>query len=111
MTTAEKNRSISADAALTTAEKVAERLYDGQTFETDDGVTLEELCDEHGASVEYGRTEWSEDGDERITRQVSRSDHFSDDPIRYVFEDGSAVVVAGAAWDVEGAKPFSWRGA
>ncbi len=95
---------------MSTAEHVAKHLPDGQKFETADGVTLADLCERYGASVGYGRTEWSEGGDARITRQISRSEHTSDDPIRYVFEDGSAIVAAGAAWDIEGDEPFSWRG-
>lgn len=29
---------------------------------------------------------------------------------RYLFDDDSAIVVCGPAWDVEGRTPFSWAG-
>jgi hypothetical protein len=98
----------------TIAEKVASLFGDGTTFQTKDGSSLEEVCHRHDASVQYGRTDWSEDDDGSITgamtREVCLSEHRSNDPIRYVFRDGSALVVVGALWDIEGPVPFHCRG-
>jgi len=75
----------------TTAEKIANRLgNDGLTWETEDGIELVSLARSQGASIE---------------REVNGY------RVRYVFSDGSAIVEAGPAWDVEGSKPFSWKGA
>jgi hypothetical protein len=100
--------------AKTIADKVAALFGDGTTFQKN-GTSLEEAaCEQYGASVHFGRTDWIEDDDMIITgamtREVCPSEHRSDDPIRYVFSDGSAIVVVGAIWDIEGTMPFHCRG-
>lgn len=42
---------------------------------------------------------------------VTSSTGFADDPIRYEFCDGSAIVICGDGWDVEGVDLYSWEGA
>jgi hypothetical protein len=77
--------------ALTTAERIAEMLGDdGMRFETEDGRTLDELTEEAGGHI---------------------IKHETQDLWRYLFPDGSAIVAAPGAWDIEGATPFSWAGA
>jgi len=74
----------------TTAEQIADRLgNDGMTWETEDGITLAGLARSQGSRIE------AEANGARV---------------RYAFADGSAIVVAGGAWDVEGPTPFSWAG-
>ncbi len=76
------------------AERIAELMgNDGQVYKTAEGRTLDETCRAHGAAVK--------------TRQGSQGDT----QIRYQFADGSAIVDGGAAWDIEGTKPWSWQGA
>lgn len=57
---------------------------DGTTFDVD-GMNIEGTCEDRGAKKE--------------TRG---------DATRYPFGDGSAIVIAGGGWDVEGDEPFSW---
>jgi len=78
----------------TMADRVAALFdNDGQKFNIESGaVDLENLL------VFLGTT-------------VRSSTGFADDPVRYEFRDGSAIVIAGGAWDVEGDEPYSWAGA
>lgn len=73
---------------MTTAEKIAQLLGDGQTWETEDGRTLEEMAKEHDAV---------------ITTHPDK--HYL---TRYLFNDGSAIVASEGAWDIEGKEPWSW---
>jgi len=92
---------------MKTAKIVAEALYnDGQVFETEDGRSLDEIALEHDATKECARR--TLDG-ELIYHPCA--DYTSQSMTRYVFPDGSAIVVAGDAWDLEGDEPFSWEGA
>lgn len=84
---------------------------DGGVFEIDTlggSLILEEYCEHMGASVEYGLSRYDYETEAEVVERVSRSSGFNH--IRYVFPDGSAIVVAGDAWDVEGDTPFSWHG-
>ena len=95
----------------TIAERIASELgNDGLAFEAEDGRRLEEICDDAGASISKARTRYEYETDKEIVEEVARSEQIFD-RIRYGFADGSAIVVAGDAWDVEGAEPFSWAGA
>ena len=81
---------------------------DGQQFETDDGRSLGDLCEAHGASVEHAIRIH---GDQGFRWEAGApNQHFAGDPIRYVLPDGSAVVEHGDGWDLEGEAPFSWAG-
>jgi hypothetical protein len=74
---------------MKTAEQIAAMLGDdGQTWETPDGRTLDQLAEEHGAVTTTHR----------------------DKPYltRYLFNDGSAIVASEGAWDLEGSTPWSW---
>ena len=88
---------------------------DGQNFETESGATLQDLAEIMGAETEYSRRV-IELLDEELGAAYNelilctRSEHSGDDPVRYSFDDGSAIVVAGNGWDVEGSVPFSWAG-
>ena len=78
---------------MTTAERIAEQFgNDGRNFRDAAGNELDEVCDE------IATREW-------------RDGYRTGDTYRYVFADGSVLVVAGDAWDLEGAEPFSWAGA
>lgn len=105
--------------ASTTAEQIASQLgNDGLNFRSVGGADLSEMAEADGADVTYARLVrvdvLDEDGDltgreEEHMQEVARSDIH--DRVRYAFDDGSAIVVAGDAWDVEGVQPFSWAGA
>lgn len=93
----------------TTAEAVSAALgHDGLRHETDAGVTLEDLCANARARLACARLERDDAGCERVI-EVGPQDVVGRE--RYTFADGSAIVVAGDAWDVEGAEPWSWAGA
>ncbi len=62
---------------------------DGQNFRFGNSH-LEDICDLNSETVQH-------DTERELTR--------------YVFPDGSAIVVGVGAWDVEGDEPFSWEGA
>jgi hypothetical protein len=75
----------------TQAEMVAQQLdNDGSRFRTQDGTSLDELCEAARARV------------------VSRTSHGT----RYVFPDGSVIVAMGGGWDI-GLSPDCdcWEGA
>lgn len=97
----------------TIAEQFAAKLLDdGQNWETEDGVEFDELAEQMGATVTYSAREYTDDLDNPyVYVDGFQSEHISDDPIRYEFSDGSAVVAAGAGWDLEGEERFSWAGA
>jgi hypothetical protein len=77
----------------TTAEQIAERFgNDGQNWRDNAGAHLDEVCEAACVSCRW------------------RDGYRTGDTYRYVFSDGSAIVVAGDAWDIEGAEPFSWAG-
>jgi hypothetical protein len=77
----------------TKANRIAALFEDnGRFFELADGRTLPALCE--GAAIEIARDAsglWGK-------------------PVRYVFEDGSAITVAGDAWDIGYADCFCWAG-
>ena len=77
----------------TVADKVAALFdNDGQHFELDDGRTLHDvMVDDFDATVDS-------------------LDDIVDTPVAYRFADGSAIVVIGDGWDVEGGEPFTWAG-
>jgi hypothetical protein len=93
----------------TIAEKVAGLLDDnGWRWETDDGMSFWKLMDHHNAKVQYGYSRWNKETEEQEVEVCDKGDYFAGDPVRYEFADGSAIVEAGDAWDIEGKKPFSW---
>ena len=94
------------------AEKIA-RLFedDGSMFYNANGDSLEHACMDAGAEMIFAaRTGEITDDGRMIYEEGYRNDHVSGDPIRFLFADGSAIVVAGDGWDIEGDKPFSWEG-
>lgn len=96
---------------VTTAEMVSGFFDDdGQNFETKDGKNLEQICLDLGAEVVYSNRDYGDEGN-LIYICGNKAAYISGDPIRYVFEDESAIVEAGDEWDIEGLTPFSWKGA
>ncbi len=78
---------------------------DGMVFTDQDGNDFDEVCAAHGAIKERGRVWYNENG-------VMEADYDpTGDMIRYQFADGSALVISGDAWDIEGATLFSWESA
>lgn len=77
---------------------------DGQNWTSHDGRSFEDVMTAEGIKPEYGYTLWDADSEQYIT--VPTTDRT--DKARYEFLDGSAVVVAGDAWAIEGDEPFSW---
>ena len=67
-------------------------------FET---KTLDEVCMEFRANKDRGRAWYDENG---LMRQDFDP---GGDMIRYSFNDGSAIVISGDAWDIEGDAPFT----
>ena len=90
---------------------------DGTEFRAKDGREFDEVVHDMGAEVIYGKINWedpchqSDDNSDCVYDIVSAHEYTDDGPIRYVFPDGSAVVVSGEGWDIEGKNPFSWEGA
>lgn len=88
------------ETTQTTAEQVAAQFHDGQTYETADGRTLDEVCRAAGS----GRPAYRDD------------QHTNDSETQraYEFPDGSAIVDAhGDAWDVRDPDcvcGFCWEG-
>jgi hypothetical protein len=95
---------------MTIAKAIAELLHnDGQVFESDDGQTLSDLCEERDATVEYANRAYADDKEHTQYWEAGpQNAHFAGDPVRYVFFDGSAIVEAGGCWAFEGKEPFSW---
>jgi hypothetical protein len=73
----------------TTADLISGWLgNDGQCLETDDGQTLDSLCDARAVNV-------TRDGDSA----------------RWVFDDGSVITAHGCAWDLGYRDCWCWQGA
>lgn len=87
----ERFRTAKEGRKMTTAERVAQMLGDdGTKFEAEDGRTLDELAEASEARI---------------------AKHETEELWRHLFPDGSAIVAAPGAWDIEGPTPFSWAGA
>lgn len=75
--------------AQTTAEEIAEHYgNDGHNFHNEAGVSIGCYCQNRGA-------QW-------------HINPFATNTTRFAFPDGSAIVIAGDAWDIEGKEPFSF---
>jgi len=96
---------------MTTAETVA-LLFDddGQVWETEDGVSFADACEAAGAVVQHGRAEQDERTQAFTGNYEMLTPSSCDASVRYLFEDGSALVEDWGAWDLEGDAPFTWRG-
>ncbi len=96
---------------MTKAEQIAEMFgNDGQCFIArgeylSESRRIDELCDLRCVRKERGRAWYASDTGE-LTEYEACSDG---DLIRYEFHDGSAIVIATAAWDIEGDTKFSWE--
>jgi len=66
---------------------------------------LDDVCRALNATVDYGRRNRATG----IVEAISRGEVTSGDLVRYGFADGSAIVEAGDAWDIEGATRWSWQ--
>ena len=90
---------------ITVADVFSAHLHDdGQCFTDDDGLPFEDVAALYGADLEAYRE--MPDG---TLEQVPLRDRFTSDRERFVFRDGSAVVVHGDAWDIEGNEPGRWK--
>lgn len=79
---------------MSTAQEISALLDDnGQRFERDDGTNIDALCDQRNGTWSY-------------------RDGYGTDTYRIDFGDGSAIVVAGAGWDLapKGCEQFCWAG-
>lgn len=98
-----------------TAEQVAAAfLNDGQRWTHPvSGDDLSDYCERQGGVAEYARRGAGTNPNDPGSFYVSPSgaDHLANDPVRYVFQDGSAIVATPGGWDIEGSEPFSWEGA
>lgn len=96
----------------TQAQLLADLLgNDGMNFEAEDGRAFEDLIIDMDADVTYARRLLDVTTEEEVIVPVARTEHHVGEPVRYLFPDGSAIVVCGDAWDIEGEAPFSWAGA
>ena len=76
---------------MSTAEEIAAQYgNDGHNFHNEAGVSIGCYCQNKGA-------QW-------------HINPFATDTTRFVFPDGSAIVIAGDAWDIEGKEMFSFAG-
>ena len=92
---------------MTTAERIAAALGDdGQTWQTEDGQTLDDLAREAGARQEHAEVGYDDDG-EWIVRRIDAHEQHTGSAVRYLFPDGSAIVNTPAWWCIEGSEPFS----
>lgn len=81
---------IRTKGSVSKAENIAKMFDDdGLTFECGN-MHLETVCENNAVNIEEDR--------ERCL-------------VRYVFPDGSGIVVSASAWDIEGDEPFAWAGA
>lgn len=91
---------------MKTANLIADQFgNDGMVFSLPDGTEIEAACVSAGATLERGRTWYDENG------AMSTYADPTGDVYRYAFSDGSAIVISGDAWDIEGSEPFSWESA
>lgn len=90
---------------MKTANQIADKFgNDGMVFSLPEGTTIDAACVAAGAMLERGRTWYGcDDGEPRTYAEPDG------DILRYVFGDGSAIVISGGAWDIEGSEPFSWE--
>ena len=93
----------------TVALAIASLFADGCTFTSElTGVSLLDLCEQFYTAQDYGRVVWVDDEGQDVIEYCQLGD--PDAMRRFVFDDDSAIVMAGDAWDVEGVAPFSWAG-
>ena len=86
---------------MTEAQMAANVLgNDGKAWAAADGRTLDAVCKGFGAKVGSG------DGVYIEGREAPA------DPLwlRYLFNDGSAIIDCGSGWDIEGSSPWTWEG-
>ena len=96
---------------MTKAERIAEMFgNDGQCFIArgeymSESRRIDELCDLQCVRKERGRALLDCETDSFNEYEVCDDG----DLTRYEFHDGSAIVIANAAWDIEGDTKFSWE--
>ena len=93
------------------AEDVSQLFGDnGQCFTLSDGSWIEDVCAEFGAHREFADVLQDHVTGAVEIVPISASEATSQSRVRWVFPDGSAIVIAGDAWDIEGDSPFVWHG-
>jgi hypothetical protein len=96
---------------MKTAQVVAKQFENsGDTWLTNDGENMDEVCNKYGAWEEFASTKKTLNGIDVLISYdfVSKSEWNPREPMRYVFQDGSAIVCCEESWDIEGSSPFSW---
>jgi len=92
--------------SMTTAERIAAALGDdGQTWQTEDGGTLDDLATEAGARQEHAEAGYDMYGD-MIVRRIETHQQHTGSVVRHLFPDGSALLVTADWWCIEGDEPF-----
>jgi len=95
---------------MTIAQKISKMMgNDGQAFVALNGRSFRSVLRDYTVKIEYGGRSLNANGIDLDHEAVTCSEYFAGDPIRYEFDDRSAIVEAGDAWDIEGKKPFSWK--
>ena len=94
------------------AEKISSLFGDdGRCFITQDNRTLVGMCASYNAKTSYGLMVCAySNGNVWTIKEVPAIEYWCGEPVRHAFSDGSAIVIVGSAWDIEGSAPFSWRG-
>jgi len=85
----------------------------GRAFQVEingEAYELDALCRALGATEERYRRHTTSTGDTVYIR-VGLGERTSSTVTRFSFDDGSAIVAAGDAWDIEGETLCSWAGA
>ena len=89
----------------TLAQQFADRMgNNGQIWEDPNGTEFEIILMSMDAKVTYSARDHS-----GAYVDVDRDRYIDGDPIRYEFPDGSAIVEAMDAWDIEGPTRFSLK--
>ena len=82
----------------TKAHEFAAKLNDdGTRFETNAGLSFDDLIGIMGASTSYYKNRGDEDSQ---YSEQNASDHVDGDIIAYTFSDDSKIILVGPAWDV-----------
>lgn len=115
MQTPKTNNKSAKRAKITDAELVSLLFWnDGQCWRAPETNELE-ISDGRTISVVSDRGEqngWATELTEVLVQAcISRELNTERELTRYELPDGSAIVVVGGAWDIEGVERFSWRGA
>jgi hypothetical protein len=102
----------------TDAETFANRLNnDGRLWATNDNISFMELAHLMGTDMIYSRRKCFPQFSADLMSVIGYTliegtlDSYTEsDPVRFVFPDGSVIVMGHEEWDFEGDTPFSFKG-